>query len=117
MVGESEEIASLQQFAADFEQAFPGLHLAVGNELSHKHSAAANDPSDRFITRPLWAVHLGETGIQYNIREELPFFFSLAPLATTLLAGTVPISRYQRGAEPGAELNPRRKPNRCRRSI
>ncbi|MGA7937181.1 MAG: hypothetical protein WCA35_26760, partial [Kovacikia sp.] len=49
-------------------------------------------------------VHLGETGIQYNIRKEMPFFFSLPPLATTLCAGTVPVSRYQRGADPGAEL-------------
>lgn len=107
LVGTSEQIASLQEFAKAFEAAFPGLgksvlglRLAVGNELPHKHSPAVPDldnPTSQQIFQPLWAVHFGSNGIHYNVREELPYFFSLVPLSNTLLAGSVNLSQYQSG--------------------
>jgi hypothetical protein len=89
----SSEIVALREFAASFEDALPGLRLAIGNDQPHKHTASAidlDDP-DEPPSRPLWAVRLGEHGIGYNIQEELPYFFTPAPLANTLLSATVDI--------------------------
>jgi hypothetical protein len=87
------EMAALREFATSFEQALPGLRLAVGNDQPHKHSASAVDPDDpnEPASRPLWAAQLGGGGISYNIHEELPYFFTPAPLANTLLSATVEI--------------------------
>jgi len=92
VAGTDEQINSLSTFAKDFQNAFPNLHLAVGNEMSHKHSNTASD--DDLIFRPLWAVHIGPKGIHYDIKESQPFFFSPIPLANTLLAGEAQISVY-----------------------
>lgn len=104
VVGTTEDIASLRGFAQEFEAAFPGLHLAVGDELPHKHSThpTLQDNPEVQINRPLWAVHFGTSGIDYNINESYPFFFSPAPLANSLLSGTVPIQRYESGTGLGA---------------
>jgi hypothetical protein len=101
----TESIASLQPFATHFRNAFTTeihgeqscLHLAIGNEEPHKHSQRFGDSSDTQITQPLWAVHLGKTGIEYNINESLPFFFTPVPLSNTLLGGTVDLNTYQPG--------------------
>lgn len=100
VIGTQEDVASLRGFARDFEAAFPGLHLAVGNELPHKHSTnpqLQDDPEEQ-INRPLWAVHFGKSGIQYDINESYPFFFSPAPLANVLLTGNVNLQGYQSGS-------------------
>ena len=117
VASETEQVAALQQFAQDFAAAFSGLHLAVGNELPHKHSDQSED-ADHRVTRPLWAVHLGKTGIDFDIKapdvtnqdsnsrndEFYPFFFTPAPIANTLLAGAVPINTYQRGRALGDSI-------------
>ncbi|HEU5103775.1 MAG TPA: hypothetical protein VFU22_32385, partial [Roseiflexaceae bacterium] len=91
--GTGGEIAALRDFAVSFEEALPGLRLAVGNDQPHKHSASTvdlDDPNEP-ASRPLWAAQLGAQGVSYNIHEELPYFFTPAPLASTLLSGTVEI--------------------------
>ncbi len=110
---EQEQVASLRPFAADFEATFAGLHLALGNELAHKHSDnphLQDDPARGQITRPLWAVHFSQAtakptdeqarqdpGIYYNILEGNPLFFTAPPLANTLLSGVIPVRRYISG--------------------
>ncbi|BAY35574.1 hypothetical protein NIES2107_74860 (plasmid) [Nostoc carneum NIES-2107] len=100
---EEAEDNSLRQFAEAFEAAFIrnidgkgrcGLHLAVGNNPE-------SDPNTPDITnnKALWAVHFGKTGIDYNINESMPFFFSPAPLSNTLLSGKVQLDRYTSGQD------------------
>ncbi|HEY9830978.1 MAG TPA: LysM domain-containing protein [Stenomitos sp.] len=109
VTGTNEKIASLRQFATDFEAAFSNLHLAVGNELPHKHSEDATNPdSDSQVSQPIWAVHFGENGIEYNINESTPFFFSPAPLSNTLLAGTVELDAYESSTGLKGEKEPKR---------
>lgn len=84
----SDRIASLTPFAEAFEQALPGLKLAVGRQGGSIDSANPEN-SDT-----LWAVHLGDSGIHYNIEEELPYFFAAAPLSNTPWSGEVPIYSY-----------------------
>jgi LysM repeat protein len=84
----SDRIASLTPFAQAFEQALPGLKLAVGRQGGSIDSANPEN-SDT-----LWAVHLGESGIRYNIEEELPYFFAAAPLSNTPWSGEVRIDTY-----------------------
>ena len=78
-----DRIASLTPFAEAFEQALPGLKLAVGRNSANIDNANPQN-SDA-----LWAVHLGKTGIHYNIHEDFPYFFSMAPLSNTLMSGEV----------------------------
>lgn len=81
---------ALQQFATNFEAAFPGLHLALG-----QNSATANsNDNDNSNNRSLWAVHLGSTGFNYNINEAQPLFFAPAPLSNSLFTGNVDINSY-----------------------
>ena len=98
-IGTDAEIASLRQFATDFQNTFPSLHLAVGKETPHKHSTSSNsDTLDAATPQPLWAVHFGKKGISYNI-EAQPYFFSPTPLANKLLAGEVSVKVYQSGSD------------------
>jgi hypothetical protein len=93
VVGEQEQVASLRAFAERFQQAFPELHLALGDEYPHKRSQLPFPLADE-VSRPLWAVRMGAAGIDYNIGESFPFFFSPAPLANTLLSGAVEVDTY-----------------------
>jgi hypothetical protein len=93
---DDDQIASLRPFAAAFEQAFDELRLAVGSDQPHKHSERVDTP-DAPAAAPLWAVHLGQQGISYNIHEEYPFFFTPAALANTLLTSTVELDSYASG--------------------
>ncbi len=104
---ESDRQSSLVPFAAAFQQALPDLHLAVGR------SATSAPASDDDGTNPntssqnsdaLWAVHLGESGVNYNIHEAFPFFFSAAPITNTLMSATVPLYRYS--SETGLDRAP-----------
>ncbi|NEQ45859.1 MAG: hypothetical protein F6K00_20875 [Leptolyngbya sp. SIOISBB] len=87
----SDRVASLTPFATAFEQAFPNLKLAVGRNEGNIDST---NPSN---SDTVWAVHLGPTGIHYNIQEDFPFFFSIAPLSNTLMSGAVPVYAYTSG--------------------
>ncbi len=113
------QIASLTQFATDFEAAFPELHVAVGNELPHSHSTSSLDRQDDAtgqINRPLWAVHLGPTGMDYRFDPQddddaasdrlTPFFFAPAPLSNRLLAGSIALKSYVPGTGLAAATVP-----------
>ncbi|NEP01762.1 MAG: LysM peptidoglycan-binding domain-containing protein [Symploca sp. SIO2E9] len=91
-------LASLELFANAFEEALPNLKLAVGRDAGNIDNANPQN-SDT-----LWAVHLGDTGISYNIKEDFPFFFCPAPLSNTLLSGTIQL--YQYTAESGLNQTP-----------
>ncbi|NEP24284.1 Calx-beta domain-containing protein [Moorena sp. SIO3I6] len=84
----SERLASLDPFAKAFEQALPNLKLAVGRNAGNIDNANPQN-SDT-----LWAVHLGDTGISYDIKEDFPYFFSAAPLSNTLISGEVNLYSY-----------------------
>ncbi|NEO39142.1 MAG: hypothetical protein F6J90_23520 [Moorea sp. SIOASIH] len=84
----SERLASLDPFAKAFEQALPNLKLAVGRDAGNIDNANPQN-SDT-----LWAVHLGDTGISYDIKEDFPYFFSAAPLSNTLMSGEVNLYSY-----------------------
>ncbi|NEO89964.1 MAG: hypothetical protein F6K56_06790, partial [Moorea sp. SIO3G5] len=84
----SERLASLDPFAKAFEQALPNLKLAVGRNAGNIDNANPQN-SDT-----LWAVHLGDTGISYDIKEAFPYFFSAAPLSNTLMSGEVSLYSY-----------------------
>jgi len=79
---------TIQNFAFNFEQAFPDLRLAVSENRIKKKSATDTG-------RPFFAVRLGtDQGISYDISEANPAYFSLPPLANTLLEGNVPVDDY-----------------------
>ena len=84
----SNRLASLDAFATALETALPNLKLAVGR------NGANIDNANPQNSDTLWAVHLGNTGINYNINEAFPFFFSAAPLTNTLMSGTVTLYDY-----------------------
>ncbi|NET67259.1 MAG: hypothetical protein F6K63_23875 [Moorea sp. SIO1G6] len=84
----SDRLASLDPFAKAFEQALPNLKLAVGRNAGNIDNANPQN-SDT-----LWAVHLGDTGISYDIKEDFPYFFSAAPLSNTLMSGEVSLYSY-----------------------
>ena len=84
---------SLDQFAADFEAAFPGRKLATGPQHAHfapvvsKASlrAAAGGgvgSSSSGAVRALWVVNFTPSGITYRIDPSQARFFALEPLST-----------------------------------
>ena len=79
-------LSSLTPFATDFEAALPNLKLAVGKKAPDATNPQSSDT--------LWAVHLGSTGIHYDIQAAAPIFFSTAPLSNALMSGTVSLPRY-----------------------
>jgi LysM repeat protein len=91
---ESDRQSSLVPFATDFQQALPDLQLAVGRSATSSTSTDSNPNASPSNSDALWAVHLGESGVNYNIREAFPFFFSAAPIANTLMSGTIPLYSY-----------------------
>lgn len=77
-----------RDFAFAFEQAFPDLRLATGEDRLKKKTATE-------AGRPFFAVQLGTTkGISYDISEQNPAYFALPPLSNTLFAGEVPVDNY-----------------------
>ncbi|MDV3349775.1 hypothetical protein QGP82_13805 [Leptothoe sp. LEGE 181152] len=90
--------ASLQGFAQDFQAAFSGLRLATSDNRNPGFPGDPNNASSQSI----WAVRLGQGGLTYTIQplnldqqtlpageDRNPLFFAPAPLANTLMAGTV----------------------------
>ncbi|MFK7772510.1 MAG: hypothetical protein AB8F94_10230, partial [Saprospiraceae bacterium] len=89
------ESLNLRNFATNFSEAFPQFHLAVSEERnSTQNSGAENDRSQPGPGKFLFAVHLGNTGISYDIEEQDPNFYAIPPLATSLFTGKVLIQNY-----------------------
>ncbi|MEM8614539.1 MAG: hypothetical protein AAGF93_21185, partial [Cyanobacteria bacterium P01_H01_bin.105] len=107
--------ASLKGFASDFQSAFSGLRLATSDNRNPGFPGDPNNASSQSI----WAVRLGQGGLNYTIQpinleqqtlaatqDRNPLFFAPAPLANTLMAGTVDLNistdgeRSQPGYEP-----------------
>lgn len=104
---------SLDQFAADFEAAFPGHKLATGPQHTN-FSPVLSKPSLRAIagggsgatsgtTRALWVVNLSPTGITYRIDPAQARFFAIEPLSTfAFSADNVTVPTYTSGSGLGA---------------
>ncbi len=89
------ESLNLRNFATNFSKAFPPFHLAVSEERnSTQNTGAGNDRSQPGPGKFLFAVHLGATGISYDIEEQNPNFYAIPPLATNLFTGKVLIQNY-----------------------
>ncbi|HEX3049171.1 MAG TPA: hypothetical protein VHP83_00840 [Aggregatilineaceae bacterium] len=95
--------SALRTFAGDFQKTFPGLYLTVGKEEQDQDEMAGS----------LWAVHFSANSIDYDIvpsverRSEMskpPWFFTVRPLANTLLSGIVEINGEERRFE-AVDLN------------
>lgn len=71
---------TLEQFAKDFEAAYPHAKIAVS-------SSDLNDPT-RDTVKNIWVVQFGADGIQYSINKGNPLFFAPIPLANQLITGT-----------------------------
>ncbi|MEM9215991.1 MAG: LysM peptidoglycan-binding domain-containing protein [Cyanobacteria bacterium P01_F01_bin.150] len=88
----TDEIASLKPFTTAFQSAFPDLHLAISGQnqgCAASSSSSSNATNATNAIQSLWAVRFGDQGVTYNIHESLPFFFTAAPLANTLIGGQV----------------------------
>ncbi|MCX8477835.1 MAG: LysM domain-containing protein [Sphingomonas sp.] len=105
---------SLDQFAADFEAAFPGHKLATGPQHTH-FSPVLSKPSLRAAAgggsgatssgsvRALWVVNLSATGITYRIDPAQARFFAVEPLSTyAFSADNVSVPTYSTGSGLGA---------------
>ena len=86
----TEQTQSLKDFARNFEAAFRHLKLAVSALPSNEQTNA-----EKQARRPLWAVHLSDKGVHYNIQEALPAFFAIPPLANSLKSDKVLIDDYE----------------------
>lgn len=71
---------TLEQFARDFETAYPNTKIAVS-------SSDLNNPA-RDTIKNIWVVQFGANGIQYSIDKGNPLFFAPIPLANQLITGT-----------------------------
>lgn len=79
---------NLRPFAEHFQEAFPGLLLAVSEDRQNRTRSG-------IAQQPLYAVRLGTGGITYDIQEGKPVYYALPPLANVLLSGEVAIDNYQ----------------------
>lgn len=85
---------SLTAFARDFEAAFAAKRLKCG--VVQKDGMS--DPQ----APQLFAVNFGDKGVsRFVVDETAPQFYSLAPLSTKLLTGTLPIRTYISGCGLG----------------
>jgi hypothetical protein len=85
---------SLTAFARDFESAFSDYRL--------KCALVQKDAMSSPQAPQLFAVNFGPTGVRRFVVDEIaPQFYSLAPLSTKLLTGTLPIRRYISGCGLG----------------
>ncbi len=89
-VQEDDSYYTLEQFAKDFESAYPNTKIAVS-------SADLNDPAKDSI-KNVWVAQFGSNGIQYSIDKGNPLFFAPIPLANQLITGTnFTVYPYMRG--------------------
>jgi LysM repeat protein len=79
---------SLTAFATEFEAAFKDYRL----KCAVVQKDAVSDPQQ---APQLYAVNFGETGVsRCAVDATAPQFYSLAPLSTELLTGTLPVRPY-----------------------
>lgn len=104
---------SLDQFAADFETAFPGHKLATGpqhtnfspvlSKPSLRAAAGGGSGATSGTVRALWVVNLSPTGITYRIDPAQAHFFAVEPLSTyAFSADNVTVPTYASGSGLGA---------------
>lgn len=98
---------SLQQFAIDFETAFPGLKIATGpastqtqgitqiKKPSLKLAASAN-PASSTGGKTLWVVNFSDSGvgITYEVNPSGVRYFGVTPLSTVAWNNTVEVPTY-----------------------
>lgn len=85
---------NLTAFARDFEAAFTDYRL--------KCAVVQKDAMSSPQAPQLFAVNFGETGVRrFVVDETVPQFYSMAPLSTKLLGGTLPIRKYISGCGLG----------------
>ena len=95
-VGSGKDL-NLRGFAEKFEDAFPGLKLAVSQERTKNNTDLSEENLEG---RPLFVVQLGPQGIQYDIKDDTaavgdePAFFGLPPLSNALHSAKVEIDNY-----------------------
>ncbi len=89
------ESLNLRKFAENFTLAFPNYHLAVSEERNaSQDNTTTNDRSQPGPEKFLFAVHMGASGVNYDIKEQDPNFYAIPPLATTLFTGVVTVYDY-----------------------
>lgn len=71
---------SLEQFAVDFQAAYPQARVAV--------SPADLNGAARNTIKNIWVVQFGPGGIEYRIDTDKPQFFAPIPLANQLITGS-----------------------------
>lgn len=85
---------NLTAFARDFESAFTDYRL--------KCAVVQKDAMSSPQAPQLFAVNFGESGVsRFLVDEKAPQFYSMAPLSTKLLSGTLPIRKYISGCGLG----------------
>ncbi|HKS08900.1 MAG TPA: LysM domain-containing protein [Pyrinomonadaceae bacterium] len=85
---------NLTAFARDFESAFADDRL--------KCAVVQKDAMSSPQAAQLFAVNFGESGVRrFVVDEMVPQFYSMAPLSTKLLNGTLPIRKYISGCGLG----------------
>lgn len=98
---------SLQQFAIDFETAFPGLKIATGpastqtqgttqiKKPSLKLAVTAN-PASSTGGKTLWVVNFSGSGvgITYEVNKSAVRYFGVTPLSTVAWNNTVEVPAY-----------------------
>lgn len=104
-IGDTRSV-SLQLFAKEFQATFAGLRLATSD---HRNPAFPGDPNHP-SSQSLWAVRLGKNSLlNYQIanpqQTQPPRFFAPAPLANTLMAGTVKLSETESKRFDAIDLN------------
>jgi LysM repeat protein len=85
---------NLTTFARDFESAFSDYRL----KCAVVQKEAMSSPQ----APQLFAVNFGDTGVRrFVVDEMVPQFYSMPPISTKLLSGTLPIRKYISGCGLG----------------
>jgi len=89
---------SLEQFAGDFEAAYPGLKIATGPKVTQGQKmlkwasmkAAVASSSSGSKDKSIWVVNFSDSGanMSYAIKNTSARYFSIPPLTTTAWNGT-----------------------------
>ncbi|WP_417585114.1 LysM peptidoglycan-binding domain-containing protein, partial [Nitrincola sp.] len=88
---------SLEQFASDFESAYPGLKVATGPKVTQGQKmlkrasmkAAVANSSTGSKDKSIWIVNFSDSGanMSYAIEDKSARYFSIPPLTTTAWNG------------------------------
>ncbi|MCC9622856.1 LysM peptidoglycan-binding domain-containing protein [Thalassospira sp. MA62] len=95
---------SLDQFAVNFETAFPGLKLATGPKLTQgtaflkqaSMKMAVSNTTNSAKNKNLWVVNFApeNNGVSYSTRQQNARYFGLPPLATVAWNGQAMHPKY-----------------------